>query len=124
LAVNFFAKPCCNDQYEISHTDSNEFLLRLFEKHTTSRRDVEHFIHQVFARAYGADINHVLPRLMALSSKKGRLLAALGMQEAAAGSLNTWMILLNTPSRSWPVRRWFVITLSKSAICLRCTMGD
>ncbi|MGD8568322.1 MAG: thermostable hemolysin [Gammaproteobacteria bacterium] len=85
--MNFFVKPCCNDQYDIRQSDSSDFLLRLFEEHTSSRRDVEQFIHHVFARAYGADIRHVLPRLMALSSRKGRLLAALGMQEATAGSL-------------------------------------
>ena len=72
----------CND-----HDTTNDLILGLYESETESRRDVEHFIHRVFSRAYNADLNHYLPRLMALRGKNNRMVAALGMREASSGHL-------------------------------------
>ena len=71
---------------------SKELVLDLFEPESASsknsdRRDVEKFIHRVFSRAYGADLNHYLPRLMSLRNPDNRVIAALGMREASSGPL-------------------------------------
>lgn len=70
-----------------SHNANNELILELFEQRNPARRDidrydVEKFIYQVFVRAYDADLNHFLPRLMALRNNNNRMIAALGMREA------------------------------------------
>jgi len=52
-----------------------------------ARRDVERFIHQSFARSYGADVRHFLPRLLSLHRDDASLLAAFGTRPAAAGRL-------------------------------------
>jgi hypothetical protein len=72
----------CND-----HDTSNDLILGLYEPGMDSRRDVEHFIHRVFSRAYNADLNHYLPRLMALRGRNNRMVSALGMREASSGHL-------------------------------------
>ncbi|WP_455205608.1 thermostable hemolysin [Kaarinaea lacus] len=66
---------------------SGDLILDLYDPCTTSRHHVEDFIHQVFARAYNADLKHYLSRLMALQSKDNRIVAALGMQQACSGPL-------------------------------------
>ncbi|WP_455374591.1 thermostable hemolysin [Kaarinaea lacus] len=71
---------------------SKELVLDLFEPESSSsknsdRRDVETFIHRVFSRAYDADLNHYLPRLMSLRNPDNRVIAALGMREASSGPL-------------------------------------
>lgn len=72
----------CND-----HTAGRELVLDLLDSKAPSRDIVEHFIHQVFDRAYNADLQHFLPRLMALRDKNNHPLAALGMREASSGPL-------------------------------------
>ena len=44
------------------------------------RAELESFIHQVFAHAYGADIKHYLPQLLSLRGKAGELLAVCGFR--------------------------------------------
>lgn len=51
------------------------------------RREIEAFIHATFARAYGADVRHYLPRLMCLRDDPGTPLAALGFRLATNGRL-------------------------------------
>ena len=79
------------DHYDLSNSN-NELVLELYEQHNPARRDidrydVEKFIHRVFSRAYNADLNHYLPRLMALRNNNNRMVAALGMREAVSGPL-------------------------------------
>jgi len=79
------------DHYEQNNANS-ELTLELYEQHNPARRnidrcDVEKFIHRVFTRAYSADLNHYLPRLMALRDNSNRMIAALGMREASSGPL-------------------------------------
>jgi hypothetical protein len=64
-----------------------DLKLDLYDPDTQSRLRVEQFIHQVFAKAYNADLNQFLPRLMALHGKHDRVVAALGMREAVNGPL-------------------------------------
>jgi hypothetical protein len=51
------------------------------------RKEVESFIHQVFAKNYKADIKHFMPVMLSLRSHSGQLLAALGIRGAAQESL-------------------------------------
>ncbi|WP_455201508.1 thermostable hemolysin [Kaarinaea lacus] len=69
------------------HEANKALLLKLYDADTGSRKQVENFIHHVFARAYNADLNHYLPRLMALHGKDNRVIAGLGMQHASTGRL-------------------------------------
>ncbi len=55
--------------------------------HCAQRAQVEAFIHRDYARAYGADIRHFLPRLMRLRSGDGALRGALGFRSAQTGAL-------------------------------------
>ena len=68
-------------------TANRDLFLDLYEPHTQARPLVENFIHRVFARAYGADLQHFLPRLMALHGKDYRIEAALGLRSAGSGPL-------------------------------------
>ncbi len=51
------------------------------------RAEVEAFIHQVFYHAYGANVTHFMPTLIALRNAQHELVAAFGMREAKTGSL-------------------------------------
>lgn len=66
---------------------SGNLILDLYEPDTQSRAFAEKFIHQVFARAYGANLTQYLPQLMALRKKDNRMIAALGMRQADSGPL-------------------------------------
>jgi len=47
------------------------------------RAEVEDFIAQVFAEAYGAEIKHFMPQLVALRDENNQLIAAFGLRQAA-----------------------------------------
>ena len=66
---------------------SDNLILDLYEPDTLSRSLAEKFIHQVFARAYDANLTQYLPHLMALRNKDHRMIAALGMRQADSGPL-------------------------------------
>lgn len=51
------------------------------------RAQAEQFIHDQYARAYGADVRHFLPRLMCLRNDAGDLRAALGFRRARGEQL-------------------------------------
>ena len=68
-------------------TDTRLQYLQLLETTTVGRDEVEAFIHEVFARAYDANVTKYLPRLLALRNHQNRILAALGMQNAADANL-------------------------------------
>jgi hypothetical protein len=73
-------------RYHESGTGS-ELVLDFYNSETSSRHQVEDFIHHVFKRAYKADLHNYLPDLMALRNKSNRLVAALGMRKADSGKL-------------------------------------
>lgn len=52
-----------------------------------ARQDLERFIHQRFATAHHADVQHYLPELLALHDSHGRLSAAAGVRLATDGPL-------------------------------------
>lgn len=54
---------------------------------SAGRAELEGYIHDVFARGYGAEIKHFLPQLMSLRDGQGELLAALGMRCGNSGPL-------------------------------------
>jgi len=51
------------------------------------RKEVEVFIHSVFAVAYKANVTHFMPELVALRDNHGVLIAAFGMRRAAQEKL-------------------------------------
>lgn len=51
------------------------------------RREVEQFIHDVFAQTYGANVQHFMPELVALRDETGELVAAFGLRKAANSPL-------------------------------------
>lgn len=69
-----------------SHTDHHAHL-SLHRAGDASRADLEHFIHQRFATAHHADVQHYLPELLALNDSRGRLVAAAGVRLANEGPL-------------------------------------
>ncbi len=46
------------------------------------RCEIEQFIHDVFAKTYGADIQHFMPKLVSLRNEDGELVAAFGLRKA------------------------------------------
>lgn len=46
------------------------------------RAEVEQFIHDVFAKTYGANVQHFMPQLVSLRDKDGALVAAFGLRKA------------------------------------------
>lgn len=72
--------------YPVRATE-NDLQLELLAQNSCSRPQVERFIHEVFAHAYGARVQHFLPALLSLQSSEKRVLAALGMRTASDGTL-------------------------------------
>lgn len=46
------------------------------------RREIEQFIHDVFAQTYGANVQHFMPNLVSLRDEEGELVAAFGLRKA------------------------------------------
>lgn len=72
----------CNDQAVKSN-----LVLDLYDPDTPFRNHVEEFIHSVFSRAYGADLNQFLPQLMALRDSDNNVVSSLGMRLASEDAL-------------------------------------
>ncbi len=51
------------------------------------RREIEQFIHDVFAKTYGADVQHFMPNLVSLRDEEGELVAAFGLRKAGESAL-------------------------------------
>ena len=62
-------------------------LFNLNECQEASCIEVEHFIRETFAAAYGAEVRSFMPRLLAIRSKENELLAAFGVRSAEKGRL-------------------------------------
>lgn len=68
----------------------NRRLAQLFnvrEHVQVERREIEDFIRECFATAYGARITHFMPRLFSLCSRHGDLIAAFGLRAATDAHL-------------------------------------
>lgn len=59
----------------------------ILDEGASGRPMAQAFIHEQYARAYGADIRHFLPRLMCLRSEMGELRGALGFRRARGEQL-------------------------------------
>ncbi len=51
------------------------------------RREIEQFIHDVFAKTYAADVQHFMPNLVSLRDEEGELVAAFGLRKAGESAL-------------------------------------
>lgn len=51
------------------------------------RQEVEQFVHDVFAKTYGADVQQFMPTLVSLRDEHGQLVAAFGLRKASEAPL-------------------------------------
>jgi len=58
------------------------YRIDLQDSSDTGRRALEEFIHATFKQAYGANVQHFLPRLMSLKNDRDELTAAVGFHAA------------------------------------------
>lgn len=66
---------------------SENVTLTSSDVHASDRQEIEHFIHEVFAKTYGADVQHFLPTLIGLRDTDGQLIAAFGLRKASEAQL-------------------------------------
>lgn len=62
-------------------------LFKFGESTQANRAEVEDFIRNTFAAAYGAEVSGFMPRLLTIRSKQDELLAAFGVRSAEKGKL-------------------------------------
>lgn len=77
----------CRDVQDASFSDGLSRLFDLTECRNDDRTEVEAFIRETFALAYGATVQSFMPRLLAVCQKDGDLLAAFGVRSAKEGKL-------------------------------------
>lgn len=61
---------------------SGQITTALSGPEAADRQELEQYIHDIFARAHGANIRHYLPQLMSLRDEGGKLLAVCGLRHA------------------------------------------
>ena len=71
----------------VRHPVTMPSRIELQDVNDAGRRALEEFIHATFKRAYGANIQHFLPRLMSLKDHRDDLIAAVGFHAAKNNSL-------------------------------------
>lgn len=52
------------------------------DRNAPDRREIEQFIHDVFAKTYGANVQYFMPQLVSLRDENGELVAAFGLRKA------------------------------------------
>jgi Thermostable hemolysin len=57
-------------------------VTRISRTNASERPELEAFIHAVFQRAYGANVQHFMPQLMSLRNQQEQLLAVCGIRHA------------------------------------------
>lgn len=72
----------CRDTQDSSFCEGLARLFDLTECRNADRAEVESFIRETFALAYGASVRGFMPRLLAVCLKNGDLLAAFGVRSA------------------------------------------
>ncbi|BBP00425.1 thermostable hemolysin [Sulfuriferula nivalis] len=70
------------DQETLAFNHRLTSIFDLLEQSVHGREEIECFIKQCFAKAYGTEVNHFMPRLLSLRSKRGDLIAAFGLRPA------------------------------------------
>ena len=63
------------------------YRIELQDPDDEGRKKLECFVHDTFKRAYGANVQHFLPRLMSLTNSQNDLIAAVGFHAAQDESL-------------------------------------
>ena len=72
----------CRDVRDASWCEDLARLFDLTECRNGDRAEVESFVRETFALAYGASVRSFMPRLLAVCRKDGDLLAAFGVRSA------------------------------------------
>lgn len=57
------------------------------DRNAADRHEIEQFIHDVFAKTYGANVQHFMPELVSLRDEDGELVAAFGLRNADTAPL-------------------------------------
>ncbi len=57
------------------------------DRSAADRREIEQFIHDVFAKTYNANVQHFMPDLVSLRDEDGELVAAFGLRKAETSPL-------------------------------------
>lgn len=78
--------PASPGRSRVLETGPSSMQVGLLDEQVAGRHAVENFIHQHYARAYGADVRHFLPRLLVLHDDT-ELQAALGFRRARGNRL-------------------------------------
>jgi len=77
----------CRDAQDASFCEGLSHLFDLTECRNGDRAEVESYISETFALAYGASVRSFMPRLLAVCQKNGDLLAAFGVRSAGKEKL-------------------------------------
>ena len=79
--ADFVAQTAIGDD-RLSLNARLEQVFDLREHRGENRNEIENFIQQRFAVAHGTNIEHFMPRLLSLCTKRGDLIAAFGLRAA------------------------------------------
>ena len=89
LAKSVASSEFCADK-KSSVVTLKEKLAQVFElkpQTPDTRAEIEAFIQHCFHAAHGANVDHFMPQLYRLCSKRGELIAAFGLREASKSNL-------------------------------------
>ncbi|MBI1174290.1 MAG: hypothetical protein GC139_03370 [Sideroxydans sp.] len=87
FARSLLLSTLCRDAKDAPFHAQLAGLFNLNECRAEDRTEVESFIRNTFAVAYGAEIKSFMPRLLEIRSKQNELLAAFGVRSAEKGKL-------------------------------------
>jgi len=65
----------------------NSISVATSNEYAPDRHEIEQFVHDVFAKTYGADVQLFMPELVSLRDEHGDLVAAFGLRRAAKSAL-------------------------------------
>lgn len=66
---------------------SENITLATSDCNAADRHEIEQFVHDVFAKTYGANVQHFMPNLVSLRDEEGELVAAFGLRNAGKSPL-------------------------------------
>ena len=65
----------------------NSITVATSDEYAPDRHELEQFVHDVFAKTYGADVQQFMPELVSLRDEHGDLVAAFGLRKASNNAL-------------------------------------
>ncbi len=74
-------------QASVKRHRAENIKVGISETHSPDRAEVEKFVHTVFAKTYGANVQQFMPQLVTLRDENGELVAAFGLRKANASGL-------------------------------------